>query len=114
MTEFSIDIHPLKRCTLITLQGRVDSSKAPELEARLKELMAEGVYRFVIDLSQVEFVSSAFLRVLIAASKATRRFNRGDVYLAEVPPRIHDVLDLAGLLPLFKIFDTQTEAVGNW
>jgi len=114
MSDFSIDTQSLKRCTLVTLQGRVDSSKAPVLEARIKDLMAEGVYRFVIDMSQVDFVSSAFLRVLISASKAARRFNRGDVYLAGLQPRIREVLDLAGLLPLFKIFDTQIEAVGNW
>ncbi|MER2599851.1 MAG: STAS domain-containing protein [Caldilineales bacterium] len=114
MPDFSIDTQSLKRCTLITLQGRIDSSKAPVLEARLKELMAEGAYRFVIDMSQVDFASSAFLRVLISTSKAARRFNRGDIYLAGVQPRIREVLDLAGLLPLFKLFDTQTEAVGNW
>lgn len=114
MAEIVFETHELKRCTLITLRGRIDSSKAPSVETQLKELIEAGQYRFVIDMADVEFVSSAFLRILISASKAVRRFNRGDVYLAAMPPRIKDVFDLAGLLPIFKVFDTQIEAVGSW
>lgn len=114
MADFSIETHELKRCILVTLHGRIDSSKAPMVEAKLKEMIDSGHYRFVVDMSEVEFVSSAFLRVLISASKTVRRFNRGDIYLTAVPARIKDVFDLAGLLPLFKLFDTQVDAVGSW
>ena len=114
MADFQIETHELKRCVLVTLRGRIDSSKAPIVEATLKEQIEADHYRFVVDMSEVEFVSSAFLRVLISASKSVRRFNRGDIYLANMPPRIKDVFDLAGLLPLFKIFDSQVEAVGSW
>jgi anti-anti-sigma factor len=114
MAEFSIETHELKRSILITLRGRIDSSKAPAVEAQLKEMIDAGHYRFVVDMSEVEFVSSAFLRVLISASKSVRRFNRGDIYLAALSARIKDVFDLAGLLPLFKLYDTQVEAVGSW
>ena len=114
MADFSIETQELKRCVLVTLQGRIDSSKAPLVEASLKELLEAGRSRLVVDMSAVDFVSSAFLRVLIPASKAVRRFNRGNIYLAGMQPRITEVFDLAGLLPLFKVFDDQTEAVGNW
>jgi anti-anti-sigma factor len=114
MADFSIEIHELKRCILVTLHGRIDSSKAPTVEAKLKEMIDAGHYRFVVDMSEVEFVSSAFLRVLISASKTVRRFNRGDIYLAALSARIKDVFDLAGLLPLFKLYDTQVDAVGSW
>jgi anti-anti-sigma factor len=114
MADFSIETHELKRSILITLHGRIDSSKAPMVEAKLKEMIDGGHYRFVVDMSEVEFVSSAFLRVLISASKTVRRFNRGDIYLAAMSTRIKDVFDLAGLLPLFTLYDTQVEAVGSW
>ncbi|MFZ2487397.1 MAG: STAS domain-containing protein [Anaerolineae bacterium] len=114
MADFSIETQELKRCVLVTLQGRIDSSKAPLVEASLKELFEAGHYRLVVDMSGVDFVSSAFLRVLISASKTVRRFNRGNIYLAGMQPRITEVFDLAGLLPLFKVFDDQTEAVGSW
>jgi anti-anti-sigma factor len=114
MAQDILQTQELKRCVLITLHGRIDSSKAPVVEAAFKELVDAGHYRFVVDMSAVEFVSSAFLRVLISTSKSVRRFNRGDVYLAAMPARIKDVFDLAGLLSIFKIYDTQIEAVGSW
>ena len=114
MEEFKIEVTQLKRCDLVTLAGRIDSSKSPQVEETLKGILANGRFRVVLDMSAVEYVSSAFLRVLISASKSVRRFNRGDIYLAALSGRIKDVFDLAGLLPLFKLYDTQVEAVGSW
>lgn len=114
MTEVKIEHSELKRCDLLTLHGRIDSSKAPEVEAAFKDVMNAGRFRLVVDLSDVDYISSAFLRVLISTLKTTHRWNRGDVYLAAMPSRIREVFDLAGLLPLFKTFDTVTEAVGSW
>jgi len=58
--------------------------------------------------------TSAGLRVLINTQKTCKRWNRGEVVLAQVPKRIYDALDLAGFVPLFKIFDDVTEAVGSF
>jgi len=63
-------------------------------------------------LSGVEFMSSAGLRVLVNSQKNCRRFNRGELVLASVPKNICASLDLAGFVPLFKIFDDVTAAVG--
>lgn len=104
----------LKRCVLIKLQGRFDSSRAAEMEKVLHQQIEDGHYRFVLDMSEVEYVSSAFLRVLISTMKTVKRWNRGNIYLAEVQPRIIEVLDLAGLLSLFKIYNSVAEAVGDW
>lgn len=104
----------LKRCDLLAFRGRIDSSKAPEVEAVFKELNDRGRFRFVADLSSLEYASSAFLRIMISTAKTAHRFNRGDIYLAAMTPRIREVFDLAGLLPLFKVYDTVAEAVGSW
>lgn len=114
MTDFTIDVSELKRCVLVKLSGRIDSSKAVAVEAALDEQINQGNYRFVIDMSDVEYVSSAFLRVMISKMKATKKWNRGNVYLATMQPRIMDVFELAGVTELFKIYPTVTEAVGDW
>lgn len=110
----TIDHSELKRCDLIVLSGRIDSSEAPRVEAKLKEIMDAGRYRLVIDLAGVDYVSSAFLRVMITTLKTVKRWNRGNVYLAAMPERIRGVFDLAGLLDLFKVYPTSAEAVGDW
>ena len=114
VTDFAIDVSELKRCVLVKLDGRIDSSKAAAVESALDEQIERGNYRFVIDMSDVEYVSSAFLRVMISKMKAAKKWNRGNVYLAAMQPRIVDVFDLAGITELFKTYPNVTEAVGDW
>ena len=104
----------LRRCDLVTLSGRIDGSVAPEVDQALKKITDAGRFRIVLDMSGVTYASSAFLRVLIKYLKTCKRWNRGDLRLAALTPRIAEVFDLAGLTPLFKIFDNATLAVGSF
>ena len=103
-----------KHCDLIKANGRVDSATAPQLAEVLESITGVGRYKVVLDLSDVEFMSSAGLRVLISTQKACKRYNRGEVVLAVVPERIYEALDLAGFVPLFKFFDNVLDAVGSF
>jgi len=104
----------MKRCVLLNISGRIDSSTAPKLQETLNEVIAEGLYRLVLDLKQVDFISSAGLWVLVNAQKKCKRFNRGELILAGVPQRIHGALDLAGFIPYFRTFEDSTKAVGSF
>lgn len=104
----------LKRCDLIALSGRFDSSTAPELEKALRSSLDRGVYHIVLDMSGVEYFGSAAIRALVMAYKQCRRWNRGDVRLASVPARIRQVLDIAGITPLVQVYDDVVTAVGSF
>jgi len=104
----------LKRCVLININGRIDSATAPQLQEVLNDQIEESNYKLVLDLSQVDFISSAGLWVLVNAQKKCKRFNRGEVVLSCVPQRIHDALDLAGFIPYFKTFADTAQAVGSF
>lgn len=104
----------LKRCDLVAAKGRIDSQTAPQLEAVFQEIIDAERFNLVFDLSEVDFVSSAGLRVMIAVQKTCKKWNRGELILAKVPARILETLDLAGFLPLFQISDDLVEAVGSF
>jgi anti-sigma B factor antagonist len=103
-----------KRCDLVKAVGRIDSQAAPQLEEALNTITEAGRYRIVFDMSDVNFISSAGLRVLIDVQKTCKRWNRGQLILAAPPERIYETLDLAGFLPLFTIFDDVLYAVGSF
>lgn len=103
-----------KRVDLVEIDGRIDSSTAPQLEDALRKIIKDGRYRIVVDLSETDFMSSAGLRALLSALKQVRRFNRGDVRLSGLPDRIKKAFDLAGLLEVFKIYDNSVDAVGSF
>ncbi|MGD2142959.1 MAG: STAS domain-containing protein [Anaerolineae bacterium] len=103
-----------KRCAAVEVSGRIDSATAPQLAAVLNEFTDEGQYNLVLDMSGVDFISSAGLRVLIDTQKTCRRLNRGALVLAEVPERIYDAFELAGFVPLFDFHDKVVGAVGSF
>ncbi len=103
-----------KHCHLITLSGRVDSATAPQFTQAMDRLINKGIYKFVIDMANLEYMSSAGFRALLAAQRSCKRYNRGEVVLASVPTRIEEALELAGFTELFKSFPQPLEAVGSF
>ena len=101
-----------KHCVLVEIEGRIDSATAPRFSEELKKITDEETFHIVLDMSKVQFLSSAGLWVLVNTQKRCKRFNRGEVILASVPEKIQAALDLAGFTPYYKIFNTTAEAVG--
>jgi len=104
----------MKRCTLVRLGGRIDGSVAPDLGGRLRELTDGGEYKLVVNMQDVTYTSSAALRELITAWRTCRKWNRGDLRLAELSPNIQKVFELTGLDTQFQIFMSEAEAVGSF
>jgi anti-anti-sigma factor len=95
---------------VLTIEGDVDAGSAPELESRLRELMQSAEHKLVLDLDDVPYVSSAFLRVVLAMARdATQR--GGDLRLANLRPPVRAVFDLAGFSELLKIYDDVHAAI---
>jgi anti-sigma B factor antagonist len=108
-----VSTHQYKHNDLIKVSGRIDSATASQLGKALDEVTQAGRFKIILDLSGVEFMSSAGLRVLISTQKTCKRYNRGELVLALVPKRIYDALELAGFVPLFKFYDNILDAIGN-
>jgi len=106
-----LETRELKRVSVVKVAGRVDSLTAPDLDKTLQDLLAVDRSQIVMDLQEVEYMSSAGLRALVAANKAARK-SGGDVRLAQLSPRVREVIDLAGLTPVFDIHPDVVEAVG--
>lgn len=108
----TIEITDYKRCSLVKMDGRIDSATGDSLMKTFEELQENGVYKIVFDMSDVEFMSSKGWWVLIQTQKASKRYNRGELLLANVPERILSSLDLVGMTHYFQIFDDTVSAVG--
>jgi anti-sigma B factor antagonist len=103
-----------KRCDLVKASGRIDGSNAPKLEEVLASLTDAGKFKIAIDMSEINFMSSAGWWVLIRAQKVCKRYKRGEVVLACVDPKIRGSLDMVGMGSYFKIFDDVLSAVGSF
>jgi anti-sigma B factor antagonist len=95
---------------LITLSGRVDSVEAAKLATALEAAHHRGRYKIIVDMSQVEYMSSAGIRALGNAQRNSKRLQRGEVILANVPPLLLEALELVGFAEYFHISDSVDSA----
>jgi len=77
----------------VTLSGRLDTTTAPQLEAELKSSL-EGVTALTLDFKELEYISSAGLRVLLSAQKVMMR--QGKMVVCNVNDTILEVFEVTG------------------
>ena len=88
---------------LITLTGRLTIGDATdEFRTAIHEAIAAGDKKFIVDLSGVVYVDSSGLGELVSGMVAARR-EGGDLELAEVPPRIKDLLHVSKVYTAFRL-----------
>lgn len=108
----AITINDYKHCTLVKMDGRIDSSTGDSLLEAFQKVQENGIYKIVFDMGEVDFMSSKGWWVLIQTQKASKRYNRGEIVLANVPQKILESLDLVGMKHYFQVFDDVLTAVG--
>ena len=84
----------------LAVEGRLDTTTAPELEAVLKENM-DKVQALVLDFSELEYISSAGLRVLLVAQKAMAA--KDGMKVSGVNPLIHEIFEVTGFTDILDI-----------
>lgn len=112
-STFTFESNQMKRVELATIEGRIDSSNAAEFDALLKGLVDDGKYQIVLDMSEVNYISSAGLRAMVALLREARK-HRGDVRIATPSERVNEVLELSGLSELFTCYPDAIQAVGSF
>jgi anti-sigma B factor antagonist len=99
--------------TVVGPVGALDARTVPDLDQRLSQLIPNHTVRLVVDLSQVPYMASAGIRVLVAALQSARR-QSGDLRLASVQPAVARMLELAGLQQLVNIYPDVAAAVESF
>ena len=94
---------------VIGVSGRVDAATSGALEKEVRSQLQTGRSRIVFDLSALDYISSAGLRVFMMAAREVR--GKGSIALAGPAPHVKQLLDFAGVGAFARIFDTVAEAV---
>ena len=84
----------------IALEGRLDTITAPTLEGELKQSL-DGITELVFDFGKLEYISSAGLRVLLAAQKIMNK--QGSMIIKNVNDVINDVFEVTGFSDILTI-----------
>ena len=96
--------------TVVQPHGRIDTQAAEQLDQVLQDAVAGGSSRIVVDMSEVEYISSAGLRSL-AAVLVKCRDEGGDMKLAALNERVTRVFKIIGFDLLMSVTDTPEAAI---
>lgn len=111
MPQFQILKEKLQNgVVLITVKGFLDAYTYEEFEKTINELFEENQYRIVVDLSELQYISSAGAGVFIGAI-GTAQENNGNIVILRPTPNVREVFELLGLSQIFTFKETREEAV---
>jgi anti-sigma B factor antagonist len=94
---------------IILISGRMDTMTSKYVEARLDSIIEENRPKIIIDLSEVDYISSVGLRVLLASLKKQRQ-NQGSLQLASLQPFVQNIFKITGLDKIFQISPSEEAA----
>ena len=85
---------------IFALEGKLDTTTAPDLDAALKEAFS-GTKKMVLDFADLKFISSAGLRVILNAQKVMN--DQGELVIKNAGPQILEVFEITGFSDFLKI-----------
>jgi anti-sigma B factor antagonist len=98
---------------LLSVQGAIDLVGAPQLRARLDQLLSHSTPKLIVDLAGVPYIDSYGLGILMAAVKSARKAG-GDIKLCALRPDVRTIFDVTGLSKHVSITLSRVLALGTW
>ena len=109
-----MEITERKTADVVTLglSGKLYATTANTFEKKLLSQIESGERRFVINLAQIDYISSAGLRVFLLAAKRLNSAN-GKILLSSLQDPVREVFDIAGFSSVFSIYGSDDDAIKN-
>ncbi len=105
-----IQTHTSGAATVVVLTGKLDTVTAPAFEKRIRDVIGTGAVRLVLDLSAIDYISSAGLRGLLVMSKLLKE-KQGKACLVGVKGNVRSVFEMSGFLTFFRDEETVEAAM---
>lgn len=114
MDKNSLEITELRtgQTCVLALTGRIDSTNAEQLIARVNKLLGAGEKHLVVDFKEVLYLSSAAFRVLLVATDEAER-NAARFALCSVLGQVRELFEMGGLIDAFTIHGSREEALAH-
>jgi anti-anti-sigma factor len=105
-----MEIRTVGDIAVVVMVPRFDAYTAGDVEKVLKDQITKGTKNIIADFSNNEYIASAGLRVLLSTAKSLHN-SGGQIVLFAMNPRVYEVFEMSGFTQIFKIFNSQKEAL---
>lgn len=94
----------------LVIQGDIDMSTSPQVRTHLTDLFEKKQKMIVVDLSKVSYIDSSGIATLVEGLQWSHS-NNTKFRLTNLSPMVKDVFEIARLLTVFEVYDSQEEAL---
>ena len=98
---------------VIEVKGNLDTNTSPNAQEHIDQLIQTGASKILFDFENVNYISSAGLRVLLATAKQLRK-QGGDLRLCNLNRSVQDVFEISGFSSILKVFDSEKDAIDGF
>ena len=99
--------------SIIKVGGYIDTTTSSELERALDSLLKQGRFYLIVDLGNVDYISSAGWGIFISEIKSIRE-NNGDLKLVRMVPDVYEIFELLEFHHILDVYDTVDEAINKF
>jgi anti-sigma B factor antagonist len=109
MSGFEISQAEKDNVTVLYLKGFLDAHTAPQFEKALQQLIKNDKVKIIVNMDQLDYISSAGLGVIMGFIEEIREKN-GDIKMSNLSTKVYRVFDLLGFPALYEIYENEDEA----
>ena len=110
MEGLAVTIEEKGDIRIVCCKGYIDTTTSSQLENTMGELMQNKVYKIVIDLGEVDYISSAGWGIFISEIKNIRK-NKGDLKLVNMKPEVMEIFELLDFTNILEYYKSVDEAM---
>lgn len=99
-----------KGVLVLTVTGRLDANTSGEFEKQLFDFIHAGEEKFILDLKDVDYISSAGLRIFLKAIKSFKD-GQGRFHVCGLKDYIREVFEVSGFIKLFPVHESKEAAL---
>jgi anti-sigma B factor antagonist len=108
-----ISVKAANEVKVLAFEGSLDTQTSPDALTQLTELIDGGDKKILVNFEKLHYISSAGLRILLAAAKQLKAAE-GELRICDLNEVVKEVFDISGFSTIFKIFESETDALDSF
>ena len=109
----NMSVSEVESVTVVSFEGHLDTNTAPDAQTQLDGLIEGGKTNILVDFSDLDYISSAGLRVLLITAKRLGS-SGGSLRLCSLNETVREVFDMSGFSTIFSVLGDRAEALASF
>ena len=108
-----VTVKEVNEVSVLSFEGNLDTNTAPQAQEQIDQLIDSGSSKILINFNELNYISSAGLRVLLATAKKLKTAS-GDLKICGLNQTVQEVFDISGFSSILSVVATEEDALGGF